>query len=747
MMLADRRDAESESESHCSADADRVLRQPWVVALLEKAAAQPSVAPTGKSDLVDRAYREYCRRKNNGAPIDADDFCERHPTLDRQLAPLLEAHGFIEKHLELGKKKPLIPWPNPGEMLVGFQLLHELGRGGFARVFLAAEPALGNRLVVVKVSDNGSAEAHTLGRLGHANIVPVYSVKEDPGSGLTAVCMPYLGKATLCTLLERVRAPGVPLRARLILEASHDPDVEATATGRQRRSPLESCSYVAGIRSIGAQLAEALQFIHQRKIYHRDLKPSNVLLTPDGRPMLLDFNLCATARAAQERLGGTLPYMAPEQLVAVGDGNEAAAVEIDGRSDLFSLGVMLYELLTGRHPFGTFAPESSLEETAAILLARHQRGPLPVRQLNPQVDWQLARLVESCLAIDRDRRPQRAAELALALRQGSPPWRRAPRLLRSHPWLTAAVACLLFCLGGVAAGLSPQGADVSEQWRQGQEAYRERKFEAAVQHFTVVLDTVPTRLDALQARARALVKLGAADERYFHEALDDFYRVNALQPSGEMSAGRGYCMLRLKKRSVEQARHYFDEAIQQGFATAEVHNDLAYCLLLQKDRLAEAEKHLDASLSLQPRFQAALHNRAMLRFTQVVKKAGGEVPPTQQRGPTPATVQAEQQCRAWLQQANSDMRQGLELAPTSMELHRDACRLWTLSSAYDPNDKGEALQHLRNAVLAGCDPQALARESLLQRLQDDPAFKAILEISVPRQPMVPTGRIVDPMLD
>ena len=60
-----------------------------------------------------------------------------------------------------------------------------------------------------------------------------------------------------------------------------------------------------------AQLAEALQFIHQCKVYHCDLKPSNVLLTPDGRPMLLDFNLCANALAAQERLGGTLPYMAP----------------------------------------------------------------------------------------------------------------------------------------------------------------------------------------------------------------------------------------------------------------------------------------------------------------------------------------------------------------------------------------------------------------------------------------------------
>ena len=197
-----------------------------------------------------------------------------------------------------------------------------------------------------------------------------------------------------------------------------------------------------------------------------------------------------------------------------------------------------------------------------------------------------------------------------------------------------------------------------------------------------------------------------------------------------------------------QARRYFDEAIQQGFAPAEVHNDLAYCLLLQKDSLAEAEQHLDASLQLRPQFQAALHNRAVLRFAQVVKKAGIEGPPTKQHGPSPAAVQAEQQCREWLQQAKSDLRLALQLAPKSMELHRDAGRLWALASGYDPNDKGEALQHLRNAVLAGYDPLALAEgDHVLEIFRGDPGFKAILELSVLSQPMPPTERIVDPMPD
>ena len=82
---------------------------------------------------------------------------------------------------------------------------------------------------------------------------------------------------------------------------------------------------------------------------------------------------------------------------------------------------MLYELLTGRHLFGPLVSEASLEETASILLARHQRGPLPVRELNPEVDRQLAQLIEHCLAVAADQRPQHAGELVLTLRQGASP--------------------------------------------------------------------------------------------------------------------------------------------------------------------------------------------------------------------------------------------------------------------------------------------------------------------------------------
>src|SRR5262249_5041841 len=151
-------------------------------------------------------------------------------------------------------------------------------------------------------------------------------------------------------------------------------------------------------------------------IYHRDLKPSNVLLTPDAKPMLLDFNLSFDEQVAEERLGGTLAYMAPEHLRATDPERGLDPSLVDARSDVFSLGVILYELLTGVHPFGRMPAKLASAEIRAHLLQRQQTGPIPLRRANPHVDLPLARVIERCLAFDPNDRPQSAAELAVALR-------------------------------------------------------------------------------------------------------------------------------------------------------------------------------------------------------------------------------------------------------------------------------------------------------------------------------------------
>ena len=148
-------------------------------------------------------------------------------------------------------------------------------------------------------------------------------------------------------------------------------------------SRLEGLSYIEAILTLVSQLADGLGHAHRRGILHRDLKPANVLLTDDGRPMLLDFNLAEDVkqRNAAERasIGGTLPYMGPEHIEAYRTGEG----QLDQRCDLFSLGVILFELLTGRHPFSIH--KRATPETVVAMVADRRKSPPPLRPHNPAV--------------------------------------------------------------------------------------------------------------------------------------------------------------------------------------------------------------------------------------------------------------------------------------------------------------------------------------------------------------------------
>ena len=170
--------------------------------------------------LRDLAFEEFCQRRQAGEDPDPDEFCACFPACRSELRKLIECQDFVLGHADLWLHAEPTPWPAPGEVFLGFELVRELGRGTFSRVFLAREPALGYRWVAVKVSVLGATEAAILGRLDHPNIVPVHSAGLDEGSGLVAVCMPYLGRATLADVCERVAGrPTLPRRARFLLDA------------------------------------------------------------------------------------------------------------------------------------------------------------------------------------------------------------------------------------------------------------------------------------------------------------------------------------------------------------------------------------------------------------------------------------------------------------------------------------------------------------------------------------------------
>ncbi len=381
-----------------------------------------------------------------------------------------------------GARRPAeaaVTMPEPGTDFLGFRLLSELGRGAFGRVYLASQGDLADRPVALKVSTEKPAESQTLAQLQHTNIVPIFSAhRAEP---FHAVCMPYFGSTTLKDIFDELELRQAPptsgedllksLGSRHFAEphggaaAGPEADDEATPLPRPAARPrsdtllmLGKLPYVEAGLWLGSRLADGLAHAHGRGILHRDLKPANILLTDDGQPMLLDFNLAADARrpASSGSFGGTLPYMAPEHIRAFRGEDRA----VDARSDIYSLGVIIYELLAGRHPFGTYAGSSMA--VLARMAEERESAPVGLRAWNPQASPAVESIVRHCLEPDPARRYQTAAELHedlerhlanLPLRHAAEPSprERARKWARRHPRLTSSTSM------AVAAGLVSLG--------------------------------------------------------------------------------------------------------------------------------------------------------------------------------------------------------------------------------------------------------------------------------------------------
>ncbi len=267
----------------------------------------------------------------------------------------------------------------PGSQIGPYQILEQLGQGGMATVYKAYHPAL-DRYVALKAlhpafleDPNFLArfrrEARVVAKLDHPNIVPVYDYSEHEGR-------PYL----VMKFIE-----GETLKARL------------------RRGPLGREAIMAVAEAVGA----ALTYAHQQGVLHRDIKPSNVLLAEDGRIYLADFGLARIAQAGEstlstDRLLGTPQYISPEQALGKRD--------LDVRTDIYSFGVMLYEMFLGQVPYSADTPYAIIHD--------HIYSPLPrPREIDPSLPPALERVLLKALAKDPDDRFDDVPSLMRALRQ------------------------------------------------------------------------------------------------------------------------------------------------------------------------------------------------------------------------------------------------------------------------------------------------------------------------------------------
>lgn len=381
-----------------------------------------------RSLVIDLAYEDYCLQEEAGAAPDVEAFCRALPVFRSQVREVLRGHRMVAENPDLFAGVE-VAWPKAGDRVEGLDLVRQIGHGAFARVYLATDPEAGHRQVVLKLAPAPSGEAGTLGPIRHPHIGGIHWARRT-ADGLYALCLPFVGTATLADLIGAAVGPGrPPATAQTILNVT-GPVMAGPAVVDPR------WTYARGVAAVGARLADALAHLHRTGVAHGDLKPSNVLLGAGGHPYLIDFNLSGGAEVSPLRCGGTFPYMAPERVrLVLGDRPAGDPMQ----ADVYSFGAMLFEALTGRVPVEPIE-SSDLKAVAADLASR---VPPPLRALTPTVPSALAGLVDRCLAADPARRPT-ATELARGLAE-------AGRRGRAVP---LAIGVLLLAAGlGAAGGL------------------------------------------------------------------------------------------------------------------------------------------------------------------------------------------------------------------------------------------------------------------------------------------------------
>lgn len=303
-------------------------------------------------------------------------------TRRQELGPQDEDTEEIDQEQESSKPaaKILAAQNSPPSTLGRYKVLKELGRGSMGVVYLGKDPTI-QRFVAIKTmrldeSDDRDKlqevkarffrEAESTGRLSHPNIVTIYDAGEEDDLGYIAMEM---------------------LQGTTLKQWSRKPNL----------LPLEK------VIPILATVAEAMDYAHQQGVVHRDIKPANIMLTTDEVVKIMDFGIAKMATSSKTQTNivlGTPTYMSPEQI---------AGKKVDGRSDIFSLAVVMFELLTGRPPF-------TADNVSALLFAITHTPHLSVKAVRPDLPPNIKNVLDRALHKDPVHRYRRAGEFAMELR-------------------------------------------------------------------------------------------------------------------------------------------------------------------------------------------------------------------------------------------------------------------------------------------------------------------------------------------
>jgi serine/threonine protein kinase len=409
-----------------------------------------SPVPTDRAlnDAVERLLLEYLDALDAGVALGLEEFmqgqrAEVQEELRRRVEPLLRVRRALRA---TSSQDAAVPGPTlEGTTLGDFELLREVGHGGMGIVLLARQKSL-KRLVAVKVLNATVAsttrgvnrfqhETTSAGRLSHPNIVQLLEAGTDRGMRFFA--MEWMAGGTL---YERIEA-----RRRERAEAARRADTPAL------RSAIEP-----SLRAT-LQIAEALAYIHEHGVIHRDVKPQNILFDDKGTAHLADFGLArddeASSLSRTGDIAGTPHYLSPEQALA-------KRITIDHRTDIYSLGVVLYESLSLVKPFDG----KTLEQ---VLFAISFREPKWLRKVDPRIPKDVETVCHKAIEKNPNRRFATAREfdddLRRLLNHEAPvacppsPVSRILRGVRRHRVACALVGCAVVAVAGAAGPREARG--------------------------------------------------------------------------------------------------------------------------------------------------------------------------------------------------------------------------------------------------------------------------------------------------
>lgn len=470
--------------------------------------------------------REYLALLEAGKQPEKGPFIERYPELSEVVTECLEgidlAHS-LSQHLT----------PQVSEMIArplgDFKIIREIGRGGMATVYEATQLSLGRR-VALKVLPFAASldecqrqrfqiESQAAANLHHTNIVPVYAVGAERGMHYYAMQL-IEGESLAEWLVRRKQELSESQVAGLASAGTAEKSTDTTAEQQDRSTQVvnpavshtdhrQAKAWYQTIARIIAQVAEGLEYAHQSGVVHRDIKPANLLIDVKGNAWITDFGLAqVTASSPVTRTGdvvGTLRYMSPEQL----NGKRAL---IDQRTDLYSLGATLYELLC-------LQPVFAANDHQQLLHNVLYDDPKPLRQMNRLIPVELETIVMKALAKVPGERYQTAADLADDLHrflEERPILARRPtyvdharKWLRRHP--AVVVSTFVILLLGL-AGLSVSMAAISQE---------ERNTRAALNREYVRAQEAEQRLALAQRAADDMIALAEFElsDNPFNESL------------------------------------------------------------------------------------------------------------------------------------------------------------------------------------------------------------------------------------